>query len=73
MTAATEQLIIAELKVIRRTLDEIRQEGKPGFTQSEFARRLGVSLKTVQRMVKARRIRLQDGRVPHRYLTERLS
>lgn len=55
----------AKFDLVLSRLDEIRRTGKPGVSQREFAKLIGVTPRTVVRWVKAKKIRLEKGRVPH--------
>lgn len=58
-------LVIAKTDVVLAKFDELWAAGKPGMTQRAFAKLIKQSPRTVARMVKSKRIRLEKGRVPH--------
>jgi hypothetical protein len=63
----------AKFDLVLSKLDLLARTGKPGLTQRQFAKAIGVSPRTVARMVKARKIRLEKGRVPNSEVQKFLS
>jgi DNA-binding transcriptional regulator YdaS (Cro superfamily) len=71
--AALERRLSVKFDLVLSRLDAIQNVGKPGLTQRQFARTIGVSPRTVARMVKGRRVRLEKGRVPNSEVAKFLS
>jgi hypothetical protein len=63
----------AKLDLVLDRLDAINRIGKPGMSQAEFARLMKCSPRTVSRMVKDKRLRLEKGRVPNSEVKRYLS
>lgn len=63
----------AKLDLVLDRLDAINRTGKPGVSQAEFARMMKCSPRTVSRMVKDKRLRLEKGRVPNSEVKRYLS
>jgi len=55
----------ANTAAILKVLSETAAEKKPPMTQTELAKRLGVSLWTVNRRVRRGEIRKVNGRIPY--------
>jgi hypothetical protein len=55
----------AKCDLLIAKLDQIASTGKPGLSQADFARLVRVTPRTVCRWVRAKKIRLQKGRVPN--------
>jgi predicted transcriptional regulator len=54
-------------------LDEMHVAGKPGMTQSQFAKLLGVTPRTISRRIKAKKLRLEKGLIPNSEVRKHLS
>jgi hypothetical protein len=65
--------INAKLDLLIDRLGEINRTGRPGITQAEFARLIKCTPRTVSRMVKDKRLRLEKGRVPFSEVKKYLS
>lgn len=65
--------INAKLDLVLDRLAEMNRSGKPGISQAEFARLMKCTQRTVTRMVKDKRLRLEKGRVPHSEVKKYLS
>jgi hypothetical protein len=63
------QEVRAELRLIRIEIAELKSDGKPGLTVTEFAKKIGRSRWTVQKM----HLRKVKGRIPYSELKKFLS
>lgn len=55
----------AKIDLILTRVEALNTAGKPGLTQREFAKLIGVTPRTVTRWLANKQLRLEKGRVPH--------
>jgi DNA-binding IclR family transcriptional regulator len=71
--AASIALVSAKLDLVLARLDELNHAGKPGLTQTEFAKLIGKHPSTVRRWVADKTILLEKGVIPHSEVRKYLS